>query len=78
MGRAAPNPSEWGTHKFYTCSLSWLSSQYGGCWVVSQVQSATVRVSCALNLSGDRPVSWKKWEPSQKGCFLLWPHTYYL
>lgn len=32
-----------------------------------QVQSATVRVSWALNLRGDRPVRWKKWEPSQKG-----------
>lgn len=21
-----------------------------------------------MNLSGDRPVRWKKWEPSQKGC----------
>lgn len=79
LGRAATIPSEWGAHfSFCTCSLLWVSSQYGGFWVVSQVQSATMRVSCALNLSGDRPMSWKKWEPSQKGCFLLWPHAYYL
>lgn len=26
-----------------------------------------MRVSWALNLSGDRPVRLKKWEPSQKG-----------
>lgn len=32
-----------------------------------QVHRATVRVSWTLNLSGERPVRWKKWEPSQKG-----------
>lgn len=66
------------TSAFCTLSLLWVPSQYGGFWVALQVQRATVRVSSALNLSGDRPVRWKKWEPSQKGCFLLRPHTHHL
>lgn len=55
------------TSAFCTRSLRWVPSQYGAFWVALQVQRATVRVSWALNLSGDRPVRWKKWEPSQKG-----------
>lgn len=56
------------TSAFCTRSLRWVPSQYGAFWVALQVQRATTRVSWALNLSGDRPVRWKKWEPSQKGC----------
>ena len=75
LGWTTPQSGE-PSSAFCTCSFLWVPSQYGGFWVALKVQRATMQVSWALNFSGERLVCLKKCEPSQKGCFLLWPHTH--
>ena len=75
LGWTTPQSGE-PSSAFCTCSFLWVPSQYGGFWVALKVQHATMQVSWASNFSGERLVCLKKCEPSQKGCFLLRPHTH--